>query len=62
MAVLTKITVVRAVRRAYGPDHADKVAPSLPERIDLDDPADVAVLFKLGLTPDGLFNALGGEL
>ncbi|NMO51686.1 hypothetical protein HH310_10845 [Actinoplanes sp. TBRC 11911] len=62
MAVLTKITVVKAVRRAYGPEHADKVAPKLPEHIDLDDPADVAVLFKLGLTPDGLFNALGGEL
>jgi hypothetical protein len=34
----------------------------LPNRIDLDNPKDAALLSELGLTPDRLFNALGAEL
>jgi hypothetical protein len=62
MAVITKTHALRVIRRAYGPDYAESVADQLPERIDLDDAADTARLFRLGLTPDRLFSALGGEL
>ncbi|WP_433362905.1 hypothetical protein ACQPZX_31165 [Actinoplanes sp. CA-142083] len=62
MAVITKTHALNVVRRAYGPTHAEAVAPQLPERIDLDNPAHTNLLYKLGLTPDRLFSALGGEL
>jgi hypothetical protein len=62
MAVFTKSHVLRVIRHAYGPDFAESVAGRLPDRIDLDNAADVEMLFKLGLTPDRLFGALGGEL
>jgi hypothetical protein len=61
MAVITKTHALNVVRRALGPEHADAVASRLPERIDLDDPAHTNLLYQLGLTPDRLFNALGGE-
>lgn len=62
MAVLEKARALAVVRRAYGVDVADSIAERLPDRIDLDSPADTELLFQLGLTRDRLFNALGGEL
>jgi hypothetical protein len=62
MAVITKTHALRIIRRAYGPDFAESVAERLPDRIDLDNPADAEALFRLGLSRDRLFNALGGEL
>ena len=62
MTILMKIHVLTVARRAYGADYADSLAERLPERFDLDDEADVELLFKLGLTPDRLAGALGGEL
>jgi hypothetical protein len=62
MAVMTKAEVLAIIRRAYGPDVADSVAGQLPDRIDPDNDADAALLVGLGLTRDGLANALGGEL
>ena len=62
MTVLTKTEALRIIRRAYGPDHAESLAERLPDRIDLDNAADTALLFELGLTRDGLVSALGAEL
>jgi hypothetical protein len=62
MAVISKTHALRVVRRAYGPDHADRLAEHLPEQLDLENPADAALLYRLGLTPDRLASALGGEL
>jgi hypothetical protein len=62
MAVITKTKALRVIRRAYGPDYADSLAERLPDRIDLDNAADAEWLFKLGLTPDRLVDALGAEL
>ena len=62
MAVITKTHALRVIRRAYGSEHAESLADRLPERIDLDDARDTALLFDLGLTPDRLAGALGGEL
>ncbi len=61
MTVMTKTHVLAVARRAYGPDVARSLADRLPDRIDLDDAADARLLFELGLTPDRLFDALGGE-
>jgi hypothetical protein len=61
MAVLTKLQALQIVRRAYGPDEAQALAKRLPDRIDLDDSADIELLARLGLSRDHLFNALGGE-
>jgi len=62
MAVMTKAEALTIIRRAYGPDVADSVADQLPDRIDPDNDADAELLLGLGLTRDGLANALGGEL
>jgi hypothetical protein len=62
MAVLTKPQALAIVRRAHGPDVAESLARHLPDRIDIDNPADVDLLFRLGLTRDRLMNALGAEL
>ena len=62
MTVITKDHVLRVVRRVYGPDHAESLADRLPDRIDLDRPEDTRLLSELGLTRDGLYNALGAEL
>ncbi|AGZ42788.1 hypothetical protein [Actinoplanes friuliensis] len=62
MAVITKTHMLGVVRRAYGPEQAETLSGRLPDRIDLESPADSALLFELGLTPDRLFSALGGEL
>jgi hypothetical protein len=62
MTVITKTHALRVIRRAYGPDHAESLAARLPDRIDLDKPADARLLSELGLTRDGLFDALGAEL
>jgi hypothetical protein len=62
MAVLTKAEALAIIRRAYGPDLAESIEDRLPEQIDPDDDADAEFLATLGLTRDGLANALGGEL
>ena len=62
MTVITKTHVLRVLRRVYGPDYAQSLAGRLPDRIDLDDPADAKLLFQLGITRDRLVSALGGEL
>jgi hypothetical protein len=62
MTILTKIHVITVARRAYGPDYAESLRGRLPERLDLDNDADAELLSKLGLSPDRLFSALGGEL
>jgi hypothetical protein len=62
MTVIAKTDILMIIRRAYGPDHAESLAERLPDRIDLDNAADTELLFELGLTPDRLFSALGGEL
>jgi hypothetical protein len=62
MNVITKSTALRVIGRAYGPERAEVLAERLPDRIDLDDPADIHMLDELGLTRDELFNSLGAEL
>ena len=62
MTIITKAHVLRVVRNVYGPDHAETLADRVPDRIDLDEPADTRLLAELGLTPDRLFSALGAEL
>ncbi|XVV16245.1 hypothetical protein ACQP2X_18380 [Actinoplanes sp. CA-131856] len=61
MAVITKAHAVNVLRRVYGPDHARSLVDRIPDRLDLDDPADSKLLFELGLTPDRLTEAMGGE-
>ena len=62
MTLLTKTDALRIISRAYGPEHAASLADRLPDTVDLDDPADIRLLFELGLSREGLVNALGGEL
>ena len=62
MAIHTKAEILAIVRRAYGPDRAESIAGQLPDRIDPDDDADAELLFRLGLTREGLADALGGEI
>jgi hypothetical protein len=61
MAVITKTHMINVLHRAYGPDYVESVRDQLPDHLDLDKPEDAAVLYKLGLTPDRLISALGGE-
>jgi hypothetical protein len=61
MAVLTKSHMLNVIRRAYGPDFAESVREKLPDHLDPAKPADMAVLYDLGLTRDRLMGALGGE-
>jgi hypothetical protein len=62
MTVLTKAEALQVLRRAYGPDRAESLAARLPDRIDLNSDADTRMLAELGVTRDGLFDALGAEL
>ena len=62
MTIITKAHALKVIRRAYGQEHAESLAERLPDRIDLDEPADARLLSELGLTRDRLFNALGAEL
>ena len=62
MTILTKSHVLTVARRAYGADYAESLKERLPDRVDLEDGADTELLFQLGLTPDRLASALGGEL
>ena len=62
MTVITKTHALQVLRRVFGPDQAESLAASLPDRIDLDNAADTERLFQLGLTRDRLFNELGAEL
>ncbi|MEV4264635.1 hypothetical protein [Kribbella sp. NPDC049584] len=59
---MTKAEVLAIIRRAYGPGVADSLEDRLPERIDPENDADAEFLTTLGLTRDGLANAMGGEL
>jgi hypothetical protein len=61
MAILTKSQALGVIRRAYGPDKAELLAERLPDEMDLEDPADHELLFRLGLTRERLFEALGAE-
>lgn len=61
MAILTKTQALGVIRRAYGPDRAEFMAEHLPEEIDFENPADHELLFRLGLTRERLFEALGAE-
>jgi hypothetical protein len=61
MTILTKNQALGVVRRAYGPDKAESLAERLPERVDLENPADHELLFQLGLTRERLFQALSAE-
>jgi hypothetical protein len=62
MTVLTKLQALQVIRRAYGPDAAHALAKRLPDRINLEDPAHLDLLARLGVTRDRLFDALGAEL
>jgi hypothetical protein len=61
MHIITKAHALNVIRRAYGPDYAESVRAKLPDRLDLENPADAKVLYDLGLTPDRLISALGAE-
>ena len=61
MTILTKTQALGVIRRAYGAERAESLAERLPERIDLEDPADHELLFRLGVTRERLFEALGAE-
>jgi hypothetical protein len=62
MSIHTKAEALAIIRRAYGPDLADSIAGQLPDQIDPDNDADADLLFRLGVTREGLADALGGEL
>ncbi|TCO40466.1 hypothetical protein EV646_1176 [Kribbella antiqua] len=62
MAIHTKAEALAIIRRAYGPDLADSIAGQLPDQIDPDNEADADLLFRLGVTREGLVDSLGGEL
>jgi hypothetical protein len=62
MTVIAKSHALSIIRRVYGPEQAESLAARLPDRIDLDKPADTQLLFELGLTRDRLFSELGAEL
>lgn len=62
MAVLTRERALGIIGRAYGADVAESLAGRLPDRIELDSPADAELLFRLGITRERLVNAMGGEL
>ena len=62
MAVHTKAELLAVIRRAYGPDIAESVAGELPDQLDPERDEDAELLARLGITREGLANALGGEL
>lgn len=62
MTVVTKDRALQIIRRAYGPDVAETLADRLPESIDLEKSADIALLARLGLNRERMISALGGEL
>jgi hypothetical protein len=62
MAIHTKTEALAIIRRAYGPEVADSIAGQLPDQIDPDNDADANLLGRLGVTREGLVDALGGEL
>jgi hypothetical protein len=62
MAIHTKAEALAIIRRAYGPEVADSIAGQLPDQIDPDNDADADLLGRLGVTREGLVDALGGEL
>jgi hypothetical protein len=61
MTVITKARALDVIRRVYGEHRAESLGRHLPDRIDMDNPADTRLLSELGLTPDRLFNELGAE-
>jgi hypothetical protein len=62
MTILTKAEVLAVISRIYGPEQAESLAARLPDPIDLDDVAVTRLLYELGLTREGLVEALGAEL
>ncbi|NUR95046.1 MAG: hypothetical protein HOV67_07265 [Kribbellaceae bacterium] len=62
MAVHTKAELLAVIRRAYGPDVAESVAGGLPDQLDPERDEDAMLLARLGITREGLANALGGEI
>ena len=62
MLILSRAQLLQVIGRAYGPELADALAPQLPKQVDLDQPSDAELLYRLGVTCDRLFNALGAEL
>jgi hypothetical protein len=62
MDVLSQKQALAVIRRVYGDDLARAVVSQLPKMLNLDDPAHLEVLFRLGIDRDRLFNALGAEL
>jgi hypothetical protein len=62
MAIHTKAEALAIIRRAYGPEVADSIAGQLPDQIDPDNDADADLLGRLGVSREGLVDALGGEL
>jgi hypothetical protein len=61
MAVLSKAEALAIIRRSYGPDFAQQVEDRLPDHLDPEDSADIETLFRLGITREGLLEALGGD-
>jgi hypothetical protein len=62
MKIITKAHALQVLRRAYGAERAESLAAGLPDQFDLDNAADAELLFQLGLSPDRLASALGGEI
>jgi hypothetical protein len=62
MAAIAKAHVLEIIRRAYGPDVATSLADRLPESVDLENTADLALLSRLGINRERLIDELGGAL
>lgn len=62
MAAIAKARALEIIRRAYGPDVAASLADRLPESVDLENTADLALLSRLGINRERLIDELGGAL
>lgn len=59
MTTLSKEEIVRVLRRAGLADTAARLAPLLPERVDLD--RESALLDRFGVSRDDLISRMGGS-
>lgn len=59
MTTLSKEEIVRVLRRAGLADTAARLAPLLPERVDLD--RDSALLDRFGVSREDLISRMGGS-
>lgn len=59
MTTLSKEEIVRVLRRAGLADTAARLAPLLPERMDLD--RESALLDRFGVNRDDLISRMGGS-